>query len=197
MNLFFKNAKRAALAALALAALAAPLSAADNLEIDTVHSSVVFAVKHFGVSYAYGRFNQFDGKIEYDAANAANSNFELTIKADSVDTANERRDKHLRSPDFFNANQFGEISFKSTKVERASEKQLKVTGDLTMNGVTKSISVDIEETGQFEHPRRGMMYGFHGTAVVKRSEFNVSYGVDNGAIGDDVKLMISLETVKK
>jgi len=181
----------------AAALLAAPLSAADTYVIDTVHSAVVFKVKHFDVSYAYGRFNQFEGKVNYDKANPANSSFELTIQAQSVDTANERRDKHLRSPDFFNANQFGEVTFKSTKVESAGDDMLKVTGDLSMHGVTKPATFDVKVVGTIDHPRRGPMAGFHATGVIKRTDFNMSYGVDGNAIGDDVTLMISLETAKE
>ena len=183
----------AGLAALALA----PLSAGEVFKIDPGHSSILFKVTHFNVSQVYGRFNQFEGSIDYDGQNPSAMKVNLVIKAESVDTAQERRDKHLRSPDFFNANQFGDITFTSTKVESAGEGEYHITGDLTILGVTKSVSAHIKETGSGDHPRGGFLRGFSGTATIKRSDFNMSYGLDSGALSDEVDLIFSFETARQ
>ena len=112
-----------------LGMLAMPVSAGEVFDVDAGHSAVIFAIKHMNVSYAYGRFNAFEGKIDYNEANPSASTFELTIDVASIDTYSERRDKHLRSTDFFSATQFPKIVFKSSKVE-ASGNNFKVSGNM-------------------------------------------------------------------
>lgn len=171
---------------------------AEEYTIDTGHSHLGFHIKHMNVSYVYGRFNEFEGKIKIDpqAPKAAEMSFELKIKTEKIDTANDRRDKHLRSPDFFNAQQFPEATFKSTKVVAAGSKW-QVTGELTMLGVTKSVTAELEVAGHGPHPRGGYMVGVHGTCTFKRSDFGMVYGLDTDALGDEVTLTISLEALKQ
>jgi len=176
--------------------LAAPVSAGESFKVDNAHSSVLFHLMHMGMGVSYGRFNEFEGTVNFDE-NVSAMSFELSVKAGSVDTASERRDKHLRSPDFLNSNQFATVNFKSKKVERSGDKTLKVTGDFTMLGVTKEAVFEIKETGAGPHPRGGFLRAYHATGVVKRSDFGMNYGLDNGALGDEITLIISLETLKQ
>ena len=182
----------AALLALAVSFMAAANGFAADFKIDNVHSSVLFSVKHMGVGIAYGRFNKFEGDISYDPANPTAASFDVTIHTDSVDSANERRDGHLKSPDFFNAVEFPKATFKSTKIE-ADGKTLKVTGDLTILGVTKSYTFHMTDLGQAD-ARGKTMQAWHGKGTIKRSDFNMNYGIDNGALGDEVELIFSLES---
>ena len=124
--------------------------AADTYEIDTAHSMILFRAKHMGITYNYGRFNEFTGKLMIDETDISKSMVEFEVKTASVDTANEKRDQHLRSSDFFSAKQFPVITFKSTKVSMKDGKEdmLEITGDLELLGVKKSITVDVEITGK-------------------------------------------------
>lgn len=170
---------------------------AATYEIDSVHSSVLFRAKHLGVSYNYGRFNEFSGSITMDETDVSKSKVEFEVKTASVDTANNKRDQHLRSPDFFNAKQFPVITFKSTKVsEKAGqENMLEVTGDFQLHGVKKSITVDVEMTGTGKHPRAGELIGFETTFAIKRSDFGMNYELKN--VSDDIRITVSIEAAHK
>ncbi len=187
------------LAGLALGLGLAPHSTVNPAEtqafnVDPVHSSAVFRIRHFDVSYFYGRFNEVSGKIEFDVEDPANSTFLIEIKADSVDTNSGQRDNHLKSPDFFNAQEFSSIIFKSTSVSRQGDNRLEVSGDLTMHGVTRPLSLSVDyvgPTGARGDPRMG----FETTFTIKRSDFGMSYGIEQNALGDEVKMFVSLETI--
>ncbi|MCE2402150.1 YceI family protein [Candidatus Poribacteria bacterium] len=170
---------------------------AATYEIDAVHSAVIFRAKHMGVTYNYGRFNEFSGSIMMDETDVSKSKVELEVKTASVDTANGKRDQHLRSPDFFNAKQFPVITFKSTKVsaKAGQENMLEVTGDFAMHGVQKSITVDVEITGKGKSPQGGELIGFETTFVIKRSEFGMNYGMQG--VSDDIRITVSIEAGKK
>src|SRR5262249_49789347 len=133
--------KRLAFAAafLSFAGLVAPaVDAADTFKVDTVHSSIVFKVKHMNTSYAWGRFNDFTGTFSLDDQDPGASTLDFVVKATSIDTGNAMRDRHLKSPDFFNAAQYQTITFKSTSVTKGGE-DYEVKGNLTLHGVTKPI----------------------------------------------------------
>ncbi|RKU14114.1 polyisoprenoid-binding protein [Candidatus Poribacteria bacterium] len=172
-------------------------SAAKAYQIDAVHSSVLFRAKHLGVSYNYGRFNEFSGSIMMDETDVPKSKVEFEVKTASVDTANEKRDQHLRSPDFFNAKQFPVITFKSTKVsaKAGQENMLEVTGDFALHGVKKSITVDVEITGKGKHPQDGELIGFETTFGIKRSEYGMTYGMQG--VSDDIRITVSIEAAHK
>src|SRR4029079_4713594 len=121
---------------------AASAVAADKYTVDGVHSSISFKIQHMGISQVHGRFNKFDGTFAIDKADPVKSSFLLSIKTESVDTANEGRDKHLRSPDFFDSKQFAEITFKSTGV-KATKEGYEVEGDFSMHGKTKRIKFNL------------------------------------------------------
>lgn len=171
-------------------------NAADTYEIDTAHSMIIFRAKHNGVSYNYGRFNEFTGKITMDA-DVSNNTVEFEVKAASVDTGNEKRDQHLRSSDFFSAKQFPVIIFKSTKVsaKEGKENVLEVTGDLELHGVKKSVTVDVEITGQGQGRQGESLIGFESTFTIQRSEFGMTYGM--GSVSDDIRITVSIEAAQK
>jgi len=170
-------------------------SQAKRFELDAVHSSVIFSIKHMGVANFYGRFNSIDGSIHWDNDNPSNSRVHLSIPAASVDTGNDRRDAHLRNPDFFNAPEFPTIDFSSTRIEE-KDGVYHVTGDLSMHGVTKPITVELRKTGTTTHRSGRALVGMESKFTVKRSEFDMNYGIEAGALGDEVNLIISLEIIE-
>lgn len=177
-----------------LAVLAAgPLAAADY-KIDGGHAAAIFRVKHMNASYSYGRFNAIGGKIVYDAANPTAGSVEIEIKADSVDTDNEKRDAHLKSPDFLNAKQFPVLTFKSKEIKKAGE-AFEVTGDFTLHGVTKPVVAKVVHTGTGKHPKGTELIGFETTFSIKRSDYGMSYGLEG--IGDEVQITLSVEAGKE
>lgn len=169
--------------------------AADALKVDPTHSFVTFRVQHLGVSHVWGRFDNPTGTIVIDDADPSKSKFEIEVKASSVDTGNEKRDGHLKNADFFNAKQFPAIAFKSTSVKSSGDNKFEVTGDLTLHGVTKPLTVTIERVGAGDKGGQfGYRAGFDTAFSIKRSDFGMTNMV--GPVGDDVNLWISLEATK-
>ncbi|MFN7018346.1 MAG: YceI family protein [Fimbriimonadales bacterium] len=164
--------------------------------IDPVHSFIIFRVKHLNTGYAYGRFNTFSGTIVVDEKNPANSSIELEIDASSVDTGNSQRDDHLRSPDFFNARQFPKITFKSTRVRKISDTTVEVQGNLTIRGVTRPLTARVTFTGKGRNQRGQEIIGFETTFTIRRSQFNVSYGL-NGGLADEVRVTFAVEGIRQ
>lgn len=177
-----------------LAVLLCPLlsARADDYNIDTAHASVTFKIEHLGIAWIHGRFNDFSGDFSLDGDKAA---FNLNIKAESIDTANKKRDDHLRSPDFFNVKQFPAISFKSTAVKTTALTGLKVTGDLTMHGETKSVTFNLAGGKTAEFPKGVERIGYTAELTLKRADFGMK-GFE-AALGSDVHIAISFEGVKK
>ena len=159
---------------------------ATPYKVDMGHSAVLFKVKHFNVGYTFGSFKSFKGSLEEGAS------VELTVDASSVDSNVEKRDSHLKGPDFFNVKQFPEITFKSSKWEGDT-----VTGALTFHGVTKEVSLKVEKVGAGADPWGNQRVGYYGELTIKRSDFGVSYGVKEGSASDELTLIISLEGVQK
>ncbi len=191
----------ASLSVLGLATVAAfavtPVSPATTLaprfSVDPVHSSLVFKVRYAGVTDVHGRFNEFSGFFSVDGKDPESAHFDITVKAESVDTGNSRRDGHLKSPDFFSAKQFPEMTFKSTSVKavrKGDQPELEVTGDLTLRGVTKKVTAKVRHGGVVADPRAGTRAGFDGTLTISRKEFGVSYG--EGVLGDEVTITMGL-----
>ncbi|GAA5508694.1 YceI family protein [Novipirellula caenicola] len=169
-------------------------SAADEYDYDLVHSSVSFKARHLDISWIHGRFNDVSGKFSIDRETPANSTFALTIKTDSVDTANAARDEHLRQPDYFDTKQFPTITFRSTSV-KPIDGGYEVQGDFTMHGTTNEITLVL--MGGKEHDIMGKKrVAFSTELSLKRSD----YGFDKnaiGPIGDKALVMIDCEGVKK
>jgi len=187
--------------AVAMAAAGAP-AGADFREdapdgaysIDNSHTEVMFKVNHLGISNFYGRFNKVSGKVVVDSASPAESLITLTIDAASVDTNDAGRDKHLKSADFFNTEEFATIGFESEKVTATGEKTLDVEGTLEMHGVKKAVTAKVERTGFGTVGQFGTRIGYEARFIVKRSDFGMNYMP--GLLGDEVEILVSLEGVK-
>lgn len=168
--------------------------------IDPAHSNVEFAVKHMMFTTVKGRFGGVDGKIELNENDLADSFVNVTIDVNSVDTRDEKRNAHLRSADFFDTEQFPEITFKSTKVESAGDDEFKVTGDLTIHGVTKPVVLDVEQTGRGKNPWGQEVIGFEATTKINRKDFGLNWNaaLESGGVlvSDDVKISIDIEATR-
>jgi polyisoprenoid-binding protein YceI len=173
--------------------LSAPIQA-DQLKVDGSHSFVVFKVQHLGVSNAWGRFDSPEGTITWDEQDPSKSKIAITLQTSKVNTGNQKRDDHLRSPDFFNAKQFPTATFKSTSITKSADNQYQVSGDLSLHGVTKPITVTLTKIGQAD-TQMGHRAGFESTFTIKRSDFGMNFMP--GGIGDDVTMFVSLEAIRQ
>jgi polyisoprenoid-binding protein YceI len=180
---------------LVLAGLSAPARAADNYQLDGVHSAIFFRVKHFGVGYCYGRFNDISGSVTLDEQNPAACALEIRARAESIDTNNAKRDQHLKGPDFFNAREFPVITFKSKQVKLTRPQTYEVTGDLTLHGVTRAVTIQLQRVGAGKDPRGTYRTGFETSFTVKRSDFGMKFM--SGGIGDEVWLLVGFEAVRQ
>jgi polyisoprenoid-binding protein YceI len=168
---------------------------ADNYKVDPVHSFSVFSIHHFNAGNVWGRFNDPAGQFSLDNADPAKDAFTVEIKVANLDTANPKRDSDLKGPDWFNARQFPTITFKSASVAKADGNNLNVTGNLTIHGVTKSVTVPVEVTGIAPDPFGKVRAGIQAIVTIKRSDFGMK-GMPAG-VGDDVRLIVALEGVKQ
>lgn len=162
--------------------------------IDTVHSGVNFQISHLDLSWIHGRFNDFSGGFTIDSSDPTKSSFTLSIKPDSVDSNNSKRDDHLKGPDFFNVKQFPVMSFTSTTV-KPIEGGYEVTGDFTFHGETKPVTFSLKGGRSAEFPKGVQRTGYSTRFVIKRSDFGV--GKPTPALGDEVHVAISFEGTKK
>jgi polyisoprenoid-binding protein YceI len=186
--------KSIVLAAL-LSATASMALAAEKYTLDSSHSQVVFSYNHLGFSKTYGMFSGFEGEIMFDAANPAASTVTVSMPTKSMFTGWEQRDAHFMSDDFFGAQDGDMITFTSTSIEVTGEDTALITGDLTLNEVTKSVVLDAKLNQTGDHPMAGKAWaGFDATTTLLRSDFNV--GAFAPAVGDEVQVMISLEAMK-
>jgi polyisoprenoid-binding protein YceI len=179
--------------------IAALPAAAADWKLDTSHSSVGFSIKHMAVSKVKGSFTEFDGTVTGDAADPSTFAVEAVIQAASIDTGNADRDNHLRNPDFFDVEQFPTITFKSTGVKMdGSEGQL--MGDLTMHGVTKPVTLDVEFAGVVNDPWGNTRAGFSASGRINRQDFGLTYNkaLEAGGLvlGNDVKIEIEIELIQ-
>jgi polyisoprenoid-binding protein YceI len=172
----------------------------ESWNVDKSHSMAQFKVRHM-MANVVGQFRDFDANISMDRANPAKSTVEFTIQATSIDTGNTNRDEHLRSADFFDVGKFPTISFKSTSIKAKAKDQYDVTGDLTMHGVTKSVTLPVTFLGFGKDGRGNEKGGFEIETTLDRKDFGVIWNrnLDEGGVllGDDVKISINLEVGKK
>jgi polyisoprenoid-binding protein YceI len=189
-----KTVRQLFLGVLVLGVWGAAARAADTYTLDLAHSSMTFMIQHLGISFVHGRFNDFSGTFTIDKENAGKTQFEMTIRADSIDTNIKKRDDHLRGPEFFDIKKFPEMTFKSTKVE-ALDGGYKVSGDFTMHGVTKSISFDLKGGKTVEFPKGTQRTGFATAFILRRADFGINALPDG--IANDVNIFIGFEGVKK
>ncbi len=179
-------------------ALIAQQSFAQEVEkynFDTVHTQIVFFVDHLGFSKSEGEFLDFDGFFTFDRNKPEESKVEITIDTSSIDMDDEKWDSHMKNEDFFNVEQFPSMTFKSTDIKLTGEKTAEFTGDLTLLGVTKPVTLNVTYNKSGKHPFSGkFVSGFSATSSLKRSDFGMTYGLP--AIGDEVELRIEVEGIR-
>ena len=169
--------------------------------IDASHSTVEFGVKHMMFTTVKGRFAGVEGTIELDEQDVTRSRVEVAIDVASVDTRDEKRDAHLRSPDFFDAERFPTIAFRSTRVEPKGSGDLRVVGDLTIHGVTREVILDATRTGQGKNPWGMEVIGFEASTRISRKDFGLEWNValETGGVlvGDEIKISLDIQAVKQ
>lgn len=174
--------------------------AKETWKFDPSHSNVGFSVRHLMVAKVRGHFSSWNGTLEVDEENPAASHVEVSIDAGSIDTKEADRDKHLKSADFLNADEFPHITFKSTKVERKGKTDLLVTGDLTIRGTTRPVTLDVEYAGRAKDPWGGERAGFSATTSINRKDFGLEWNValETGGflVGDKVDIVLEIEAIK-
>jgi polyisoprenoid-binding protein YceI len=173
---------------------------ADSFKIDGAHSSTQFSVTHMMISTVRGSFGSTTGTIEYDGKSVASIKADVTIDAASIDTNNEKRDGHLKSPDFFDVEKFPTLAFKSTKVVPGTNGAFKLVGDLTMHGVTKEVTLDVTGPSPVMKGKRGdQRVGASATTSINRQDYGVKWNnpLEGGGVvvSDTVKITIDLEAV--
>lgn len=172
-----------------------------NYVLDPAHSSVNFSVKHMMIAKVHGAFEKLSGKLIYDAENPANSSVEATIEAASINTREPARDTHLKSADFFDVEKFPHLLFKSTKVE-GSVGDLKVTGDLTIHGITQKVTFEVDgPTEEQKDPWGNLKIGLSASAKIKRKDFGLNWNaaLEAGGIlvGEDINISLDVQFVKQ
>jgi len=193
--------KTAIAIAIAIVVALPVLAHADTWQIDSSHTSVEFTVRHMMISNVKGQFQKTTGTITANGNDPASAKIDVTIDASSVDTRVERRDAHLKSPDFLDVAKFPTITFKSTKVEAAGPNKWTMTGDLTVHGVTKPVVLDVEGSGPPIQVMGHTRAGASATTKIKRSDFGLTWNkaLETGGVlvGDDIAISIDLEAVKQ
>lgn len=197
-----RAAAAAALAALATVASALPAAAQQaTWSIDPTHSEVGFRVKHLVISKVPGKFTKFEGTITADPKAPTAAAVELKIDVASVSTNDEKRDAHLKSPDFFDAAKFPSITFKSTKIVATGKDAYDVTGDLTMKGVTRPVTLAVKSNGFVKDPWGNERAGFEVSGKVNRKDFGINFNAmleaGGAVVSDEVELTIGIEAIKK
>ncbi|MCL2553741.1 MAG: YceI family protein [Actinomycetia bacterium] len=169
---------------------------AGTWTIDTVHSDVSFYVRHLGVSKVRGSFEAFEGTI-VTGENPLDSKVEAIIKTTSVDTKNEMRDNHVRSADFLDVEQFPDLTFTSTAIRPKTSELFEVDGELSLKGVTKSVTLQLELNGFGTHYEGHAVAGFSAATEINRSEFGVTGGAAGAAVGEKIRIALEIEATQK
>lgn len=184
-----------ALTTAALLASSATASAADyKIDKQGQHAFVQFRIQHLGYSWLYGTFKDFDGSFTFDEADPSKDKVNVTINTNSVDTNHAERDKHLRSAEFLNVAKFAQATFVSTAVKKDGD-ELDITGNLTLNGVTKPVTLEAKKLGEGKDPWGGYRAGFEAETKIALKDFNIK--TDLGPASQDVQLMISVEGIRQ
>jgi polyisoprenoid-binding protein YceI len=174
--------------------------AIEKWKFDTVHSNVGFSVRHLMISKVHGRFTAWNGSLSLDEAQPAASGVEVEIEADSIDTKDAQRDEHLRSADFLDAARFPKITFHSTSVEKDGE-DYKVAGSLTIHGITRNVTLDVEYFGRQKDPWGGERVGFSAKTTIDRKHFDLAFNIplEGGGVvvGDKVEITLDVEALKE
>ena len=193
---------KVALASLALAisaTAAVPSAMADDYVIDTkgAHAFIQFRIKHLGFSWLYGRFNEFDGEFTYDAKDASKNKVAVDINVASIDSNHAERDKHLRGEKFLDTSKFPKAKFVSTGYKTTGEKTAELTGNLTLHGVTKPITIAVEHIGGGTDPWGGYRHGFEGTTTITPQDFGMELTKSLGPSAAEVEMFLSVEGIRK
>jgi polyisoprenoid-binding protein YceI len=171
----------------------------ETWSFDPTHSSIGFSVRHLMISKVRGHFNQWGGTFDYDEADPTRAKLSVRIDAASIDTRDEKRDAHLRSPDFFDVEKFPALTFESSKVERDGD-DFVVTGELSIHGVTRAVQLKVESLGQTKDPWGGQRAGFSASTSISRKDFGMSFNMalETGGVlvGDKVDIGIEIEAVR-
>lgn len=185
----------AILSLFSVASLAKAAPERYEMDIEGAHAFIQFKIKHLGYSWLLGRFNQFEGEFELDKDNIEKSKVNVTIDVASIDSNHPDRDKHLRGSDFLEVKKFPKATFVSTKVEKTSDTTAKVTGDFTLKGVTKPLTLDVTYIGGGKDPWGGYRQGFEATTEFKLKDFGITYNL--GPASEVVEIYISAEGIRK
>ena len=190
-----KRQSQFALAAVALLVAAAPIVAQSSTwTIDPAHSGVEFQIKHLGVSTVRGSLSGVTGTVVWDEKNVGASHVDAVMDAKTVNTGQDKRDEHLKSPDFFDVAKYPTLKFTSTGVKRNGEGKLQIVGDLTLGGQTKPVTLDVDGPAAPQKGQGGkMVSGFSATGALSRKDFNFGQKYGAPVLGDDVKFTIDLE----
>ncbi|MGX5172457.1 YceI family protein [Aliikangiella sp. IMCC44653] len=188
--------KNSLLTLIAASTFAITANAADY-KIDTkgAHASINFKIQHLGYSWLTGRFNQFEGQFSYDAEKVSDAKIKVKIDTTSIDSNHAERDKHLRSADFLETDKFSTAEFTSTKIIDKGNDQLQVIGDLTLHGMTKSITIDATKVGEGKDPWGGYRVGFSGETVLKLKDFGIPERL--GPKSSQVFIELHIEGIKQ
>lgn len=181
--------------------ISASLAQTTAWEFDMAHSKISFVVDHMVISQVEGRFDSFTGSVVADSSDFSDVKVEIVIDPKTIDTDNARRDSHLRSPDFFDVEQFPDIRFVSTSVRKTNTDAYLLTGDFTMHGVTKRIELNVKHRGTIKDPRGNIRAGFKVTGNIDRKDWGLVYNsiMDTGGvmIGEDIEITGNIELIKK
>ena len=183
---------------LVVAMVSTSLFAQSTWEVDTDHSKVAFTVVHMGIADVPGLFNDFDATIVASEENFSDAVFELSVDVNSINTEVDKRDDHLRSADFFDVEKYPKMTYKSTSIKRSGNDRYQLTGDLTLHGVTKPVTMELWYRGTIENPQsKAVISGFQVTGTIKRSDFNVGDGFQPPMISDEVRIKADGEFIKQ
>ena len=178
-----------------------PTPTLTTWKIDPAHSHVEFAVKHLMISTVKGRFGAVEGTVRTDDSNPARAEVEVTIDAASIDTREAQRDTHLKSADFFDVEKFPTLTFRGNHVTDVADDRFKVTGQLTMHGVTRDVTLEATSEGRGKDPWGGDRAGYSATTKIKRSDFGLIWNqvLEAGGfvVGDEIKISLDVELVKQ
>jgi polyisoprenoid-binding protein YceI len=165
---------------------------------DKAHSRLGFSITHLGIADVHGQFKNFNVTVKSSKPDFSDATFEMTAEVVSIDTEVEMRDNHLKSADFFDAAKYPSMTFKSTSIKNAGKNKFKLTGNLTLHGVTKSVTMDLLHRGTIENPMsKAPTAGFKLTGSIKRSDFNIGAGFPAPMLGDEVKINADGEFAKQ
>lgn len=184
-----------------LALTLAAAAGAANFDIDSQHSNASFKVRHMMISNVKGDFSKIKGSADFDPANPANSHVEATIDVNTVNTGEAQRDTHLKSPDFFDAAKYPSITFRSKKVTRVATNKYQALGDLSIHGVTKEVTLNIDATPEVKDPWGATRFGANASTKINRKDFGLNWNkaLEAGGVlvGDEVEITLDVELVKK